>query len=665
VTDGRPDPRNVLVRASWFAGYVAAVTLAGLAALVVLLVTQDLGALARLEPAFWAVAALVIVGEARPLFPPGARDVNGVALSTAFVFAMLLRYDLTVALSLQAIALVVTDLRTDRAVWRTAFNVAQYTLSWSACWGVMTLQGHEASVAHPATLGPSDLGYAGAGGITYFVVNEVLVGLAISLSSRTRLREVLSWTTLRYDLLTTGALVALGPLVVLTLQAGSAFVPLLIPPFAAVYAAAAAGKRSEQLALKDALTGLANRTQLRRHVRSGPCALVLLDLDRFKEVNDTLGHHVGDQLLVAVAGRLTGCVRPDDLVARFGGDEFALLLPHGDVTAATRAAERAREALSKPFSLGGLLVEVGASAGIAVAPDHGGELDVLLQRADVAMYLSKESGEVEVYEAHRDPNTTGRLVLLGALRRALELEELEVHYQPKASLATGKVVGVEALVRWQHPQLGLVHPDAFIPLAERSGLIGQLTSWVLDEAVRQASVWWRRGWDITLSVNVTVKDLCSDAFVEQLDACLARHSFPAPALQLEVTEGSMFSDSTRARTTVKQLLDRGVTFSLDDFGIGWSSLVRLRHLPVTEIKVDRSFVCRMVDDVRDRAIVQSVVDLARGLGLRVVAEGVEDRRTWDLLADLGADGAQGWWLSPPLPADDVEAWLSERFAPTS
>jgi len=665
VTDVRPDPRNVLERASWFAGYVATVTVAGFGVLVALLLTQDLGALAHLEPAFWAVAALAVIGEARPLFPPGARDVNGVALSAAFVFAMLLRYDLTVALTLQAIALVLTDLRTDRALWRTAFNIAQYTLAWGACWGVMHLQGHEASVQSPADLTGGDLGYAVAGGVVYFVVNELLVGLAIALSSRASLRQVLSATTLRYDLLSTGALLALGPLVALALQAGTAFVPLLIPPFAAVYAAAAAGQRSEQAALRDALTGLANRTELRRHVKTGPCALVLLDLDRFKEVNDTLGHHVGDQLLVAVAGRLRSCVRPNDLVARFGGDEFALLLPEGDVEAATRAAERARAALSKPFSLGGLLVEVGASAGIAAAPDHGNELDVLLQRADVAMYLSKESGEVEVYEAVRDPNTTSRLVLLGALRRALELEELEVHYQPKASLATGKVVGVEALVRWQHPQLGLVHPDAFIPLAERSGLINQLTSWVLDESIRQAGIWWRRGWDVTLSVNVTVKDLCSDSFVEQLDACLARHSFPAPALQLEVTEGSMFTDSAKARTTVKQLLARGVTFSLDDFGVGFSSLVRLRQLPVTEIKIDRSFVCRMVDDVRDRAIVQSVVDLARGLGLRVVAEGVEDRTTWDLLAALGADGAQGWWLSPPLPADDVEAWLEERLASTT
>ena len=497
--------------------------------------------------------------------------------------------------------------------------------------------------------------------LVFFVVNEVLVSTAVALRAGTSVRDVVR-RDIAFQAMTTAALLALGPLVVLAMQAGPAFVPLLVPPLAAVYAAGAAGIRSEQQALSDALTGLANRKQLAARVDDGPVGLVLLDLDLFKQVNDTLGHHVGDQLLVAVAQRLLACVRPDDLVARLGGDEFALALDGADVAAATRAAERAREVLSTPFSLGGLLVEVAASAGIAVSPEHGTDLEQLLQRADVAMYLSKESGQVEVYDVDRDPNTPGRLVLLGALRRALECDELVVHFQPKADVATRQVVGVEALVRWQHPQLGLLPPAEFVPLAERSGLIAPLTVWLLDTSLGRLRTWRERGWDLSVAVNITVKDLCADGFVGQVAAALARHEVPPAALQLELTEGSLFAESGSARAALKQLDRLGVGLSLDDFGTGWSSLGQLRELPhVDEIKVDRRFVSRMADDPRDHAIVTAVVDLARGLGIRVVAEGVEDERTWEQLAALGCDRLQGWVVSRALPADQVEAWLGARL----
>ena len=660
----RTDPRNQLSAGPAqraFRLFVLSVILAGGIALATVVAVSDLRALLHLEAACWVAAGLLLVGEVRPLFLPGSRDVNGVVLSTTFVFAMLLRYDLTVALLLQVFAVLLSDTWRNKALWRTAFNTGQYSLSWLATWGVMELLGHHASAAHPLDLESHDLLNALAGGLTFFVVNEVLVAKAIALRQGVCLRRVLG-NGMLYEVLTTGALLAFGPLVVLAMQAGPAYVPLLIPPLAAVYAAGAVGVKSEQQAMSDALTGLANRKQLSERVSEGPVALVLLDLDLFKQVNDTLGHHVGDQLLVAVARRLVSCVRPDDVVARLGGDEFALVLDGGDVRAAERAAARAREVLSEPFSLEGLLVEVSASTGIAVSPDHGTELDELLKCADVAMYLSKESGEVEVYDAERDPNTPGRLVLLGALRRALENDELVLHYQPKADVRTGRVVGCEALVRWQHPEFGLVMPDGFIPLAERSGLITPMTTWLLDRALGQLAEWRGRGWQLCMALNITVKDLCTEGFVDRVVECLEAHGLTSEVLQLELTEGSLFADSARARAALKQLLAVGISLSLDDFGTGWSSLGQLRQLPVSEIKVDRSFVARMARDPRDLAIVASVVNLGRGLGVRVVAEGVEDEETWRLLAGMGCDRVQGWALSRALPAAELEPCLEQRIA---
>jgi diguanylate cyclase (GGDEF)-like protein len=659
----RADPRNELAGPTrrTFQRFVLSVIAFGGIALAGVLAVSDVPSLVHLEAAAWVAAGLLLLSEVRPLFIPGARDVNGVVLSTSFVFAMLLRYDLAVALLLQVLAVLMSDLWRNKALWRTAFNVGQYSLSWLATWGAMELLGHQASAAHPRDLTTHDLLHALGGAAVFFVVNEVLVAEAIALRNGVCLSSVL-FNGMLYEVLTTSALLAVGPLVALSMQAGPAYVPLLVPPIAAVYAAGAVGMRSEQQAMTDALTGLANRKQLGQQEYDGQIALVLLDLDLFKHVNDTLGHHVGDQLLVAVAGRLVSCVRPQDVVARLGGDEFALVLQGADVVAAERAAARAREVLSKPFSLEGLMVEVSASTGIAVAPEHGTHVDELLKRADVAMYLSKESGEVEVYDADRDPNTPGRLVLLGALRRALESQELRLHFQPKADVRTGRVVGCEALVRWQHPELGLLMPDEFIPLAERSGLITPVTTWLLDRAVEQVSAWRASGWDLTVALNITVKDLCSDGFVERVAASLSHHRLPSSALQLELTEGSLFADSTRARAALKDLVAMGVSLSLDDFGTGWSSLGQLRELHVNEIKVDRSFVSRMATDPRDRAIVTAVVNLGRGLGISVVAEGVEDEQTWRLLAALGCDRVQGWALSRALPAEELDPWLAERMA---
>ena len=645
--------------------FVWAVGLSGVALLLLAAASLDVGTLLGLEPAFWALCALLLAAELRPLFTAGARDSNGLSVSTAFVFALMLRYGLPVAVLVQALAVVTSDVSRGKAPWRTAFNVGQYTVSWAAASVVMQRVGLDAGVAAPTDMAADELLAALAGGLTYFAVNQVLVTCAVSLKTGLRWWSLLR-DDLAYEAVTNGALLALAPLVVLAVEEGTAFLPLLLPPLLAVYGVASIALEREQQALTDTLTGLPNRKMLTERTQEAlgghdDVALLLFDLDRFKEVNDTLGHHVGDQLLEVVAVRLARASRDGDTVARLGGDEFAVLLPATDRVTAEQTARRLLDEMCAPLVLGGLLVDVGASVGVAVAPEDGTDLDVLLQHADVAMYLAKEGGGgVESYDVSRDRNTTGRLVMLGELRRAVAGEELEVHYQPKADLQTGRVDGVEALVRWRHPERGLVPPDDFIPLAESSGLIEAVTAHVLDAALGQVAAWAGQGLELSVAVNVSVRDLAGGKLVSHVTAALARHRVPASALILEVTEGSLFADSHRAAATLRQLDVLGVTLSLDDFGTGYSSLGHLRRLPVREIKVDRSFVRRMATDPRDHAIVRSVVDLARGLGMRVVAEGVEDQCTWDALREMGCACAQGWHLSRALPAHALTPWLLAR-----
>jgi diguanylate cyclase (GGDEF)-like protein len=653
-----------------FRGYISSVVVGGAVVFVGSLRSLDLGALLGLEPAFWGLCALLLAAELRPLFTTaGSRDPNGHVLTTSFVFALLMRYGLPVAVLVQALATAVSDVSRGKAPWRTAFNIGQYSLSWAAASAVMGLFGRTPDPLAPADLVLTDLFSAAAGGLVYFAVNQLLVSVAVSLKIGRPW-----WTLMREDLAYEGvsnlALLALSPLIVLLAEEGPYFLPLLLPPLFALYSVGAIALQREQQALTDALTGLPNRKLLAQRTADAleepeepGVALLLFDLDRFKEVNDTLGHHVGDQLLEVVGRRLTAAVRPGDTVARLGGDEFAVLLPGTDAPTAERTARRLLDEIDAPIHLEGLPVDVRASAGVAVSPAHGSTLDELMQHADVAMYLAKDNGGgVEQYDAGRDQNTTHRLVMVGELRRALAEGELEVHYQPQAALSTGHVSGVEALVRWRHPERGLVPPDDFIPLAESCGLIEALTRHVLDVGVAQTAQWRAQGLELKLAVNVSVQDLSGTALVDSVSTALTRSGLPASCLLLEVTEGSLFADSHRAATTLRRLEELGVALALDDFGTGWSSLDHLRRLPVQELKVDRSFVQRMAGDLRDVAIVRSVVDLGVGLGMRIVAEGVEDQQTWDLLRDMGCDEAQGWLLSRAQPAAILTPWLLDRQA---
>ena len=424
----------------------------------------------------------------------------------------------------------------------------------------------------------------------------------------------------------------------------------------------------EHQALHDALTDLPNRVllhdRLQQAIRAADrnttsVALLVMDLDRFKEVNDTFGHHTGDQLLEQLGQRLGSVLRASDTIARLGGDEFAVLLPTAALDEAQQIADRLLQVLEQPFTLGGLQLEIDASIGIALSPDHGHDADTLLRRADVAMYVAKR-GNVghAVYTADQDQHSPMRLAMVSELRRAIDQNELSLYFQPKVSLAAGSVTCAEALVRWQHPRHGLLGPDLFVPIAEQTGLIRPLARWVLDAALRQCSRWRHQGLDLAVAVNLSMRNLHDPEVVDTIRQLLTRWGIPPSRLVVEITESSLMADAERAMDVLGRLRAMGVGISIDDFGTGYSSLAYLKRLPVDELKIDKSFVAHIASDDNDAAIVRSTIGLAHDLGLAVVAEGIEDEVTWDYLAGLGCDVAQGYFISRPLPVAAFGDWLA-------
>ena len=428
---------------------------------------------------------------------------------------------------------------------------------------------------------------------------------------------------------------------------------------------------NEHQALHDPLTALPNRIlfgeridQAIRHARRNGTllAVALMDLDRFKEVNDSLGHPAGDQLLIEVSRRMRHAVRASDTVARLGGDEFGLLLPELQCEEDVEPViKRIRALLERPVEVQGLPLAIEASIGVAIFPHHGESAQVLIQRADVAMYDSKrDNTPFTSYDEDSHEYDVNRLTLVAELRRAIAERELVLHYQPKAALANGDVASVEALIRWQHPERGLLYPDAFIPLAQETSLIGPLTLYVIDEALRQGREWREEGLKLAVSVNLSTRSLLDIEFPSELKALLAQWRAAPDWLELEVTESSMLANPTRAKAILTELSQLGIRLSIDDFGTGYSSLSYLRQLPVDEIKIDRSFVMNMSEQADDAVIVRSTVDLGRNLGLDVVAEGVESLELWNRLRDLGCKIAQGYYLSRPLPSDQLLEWIQSR-----
>ena len=425
-----------------------------------------------------------------------------------------------------------------------------------------------------------------------------------------------------------------------------------------------------RLALLDSLTGLPNRRLLTDRLdravdaarRDGSgVGLLLLDIDRFKDINDSLGHDMGDLLLQQVARRLEGALGAGDVVARLGGDEFAVLLPSiASVEDARRLADRVRGVFATPFDLAELELHVETSIGVAALPDHAGDPSALLRKADVAMYTAKVHRlGVAVYSPHEDDSSPARLVLLGDLHRALERsDELVLHYQPKIDLATGRTVGVEALMRWHHPTRGLLPPNLFVPLAEQTGLIQTLTGFGLATAISQIARWRDDGVSLPVAVNLSAHNLTSPAVADQIEELLARHDVPASSLQVEITETALVADPSRIVPVLERLQAAGVRVAIDDFGIGTTSISQLQDLPVSQLKIDRIFVTDLASDEGrsgSELIVRAMVDLAHSFGLTVVAEGVEDEATARRLVELDVDQAQGFWYSAAVPPAEVTA----------
>ncbi len=432
-------------------------------------------------------------------------------------------------------------------------------------------------------------------------------------------------------------------------------------------------KQAEQtihrMAFYDMLTDLPNRgnfrNQAQQAIQAGIreerlVAMLMMDLRRFKEVNDTLGHRCGDQLLQQVGARLRAAMFPNDSVARLGGDEFGILLPRmAAMDDIEIVARKILNTLEAPFVIEGIPIVVETSLGAVVAPEHGTDADILLQHADVAMYLARETGaSYALYDPARDPHNPRRLALMAELRHAIENNQLQLHYQPKIEFATGGTIGAEALLRWRHPKTGVIPPDQFIRFAENTGLIRPLTDWVLSAGMRQCSSLLSNGAMQHVAFNVSARSLHDLRFPNMVDKLLKASGFPPEKLMLEVTESAFMVDLQRTVETLAVLNHMGIQISIDDFGTGFSSLNYIKKLPVNEIKIDKSFVIDMSSNENDLSIVRSIIDLGHNLGLKVVAEGVETKETLDLLGTFGCDQAQGFFIGKPRPYEQLQDWLA-------
>ena len=599
----------------------------------------------------------------------GLTEIGGIGLPVAFAFAVLLTSGIAIAALTLAWGLAVGATRRP-ALHRAVIDAGVPVVSLIAAGAVMHAVAGRSDVLSSGSAGGDPFLTIALGAALLFGCDVALTAAAQALEERIGVGQFVR-SQLLLHAGTGGVLLSIAPIVIVVANSSVTLVPLVALPVVAVYRSSHAVRAKEHLALHDALTGLPNRRlfleRLELAVREAQedrsdVAVLLIDLDRFKEVNDHLGHHIGDLLLQAVGQALAEQLDPAVTVARMGGDEFALCVPHVDgADEAVRLAKRIVSRLSLPFSIEGYSVDIGASIGIALCPGQAEDVSTVMQRADIAMYVAKDTrGGYEVYSAERDPNRRGRINSPSELRRATELEQLVLHFQPKTNMGTGAACGVEALVRWNHPTLGMVAPAEFIPLAERAGLMGPLTTFVLARSLEQCAQWRAQGFDLRLAVNVSVQSLYDDTFPAVVAGLLARSDVPASGLVLDVTESTVMADPRRAQRVLAELGALGVTLAIDDFGTGYSSLAYLKQLPVSELKIDKSFVLGMATDSDDAVIVHSTIDLGQKFGLEVVAEGVESRRVWQLLARLGCDLAQGSFVCPPLPAESLTPWLHDN-----
>lgn len=598
-----------------------------------------------------------------------------VAISTIPHMMAILLLPCWLTMSLAGAAMLIDQLFARAPLRRVTFNIAS----------IMVTTGVAAFLARALDLQASTLGRIDDWqqlpafllvAATYYLLTSLLVSSIVALSTGTPVHRAFLDNAL-FSVPAEFAVCGIGGLLALVWVLSPFWTPLVLFPAIisqiAIKYIATANQKSDALrhqARHDVLTGLPNRSMLteRLDVLLNPAvdglgfSLLLLDLDRFKDVNDTFGHHHGDLLLREVGGRIKALLRPVDLLARQGGDEFALLLPGLDQRAALVVAEAVLRAVELPFSIDEHEFQVGGSIGVAAHPPHGNTAEELLSHADIAMYAAKRDhlGTI-VYSPNLDDSEPARVSLYGELRRAIEQDELVLYFQPKLDLQTGLVGCVEALVRWSHPTRGLLPPDQFIPFAERTGLIKPLGLWVLTAAMRQCRAWRDEGLHLAVAVNLTAADLQDEALPNHVALVLADLNLPTSCLCVEITESTFMADQTRAQTVLGALRLMGVRVAIDDFGTGYSSLAYLKHLPADEVKIDRTFIHEIATDRADAAIVRSIIALSHDLGLAVTAEGIEDAQSLERLRQLGCDEVQGYLVSRPLNSAALVAWISRDW----
>jgi diguanylate cyclase (GGDEF)-like protein len=646
--------------------YVGAVVLVAVLLLAFLVRGAVHDSLQKISLAVVVLAAVLVIGELRPIrISHGDGSVDQVTISSSFSLALVLQGPLFFAVGAQAIATLFDDVRQRKDLRRIVFNQAQYVITLVASRFVYSALSGRGFLQDARELRSGEIGPALAAAVAFFVVNHVVTTVAVALSlGENPLRRMPM--DLRYHLSTSGVLLALAPVLVIAADFSAAALPLLVLPIAAVHKSARLAIQREEESLHDALTGLPNRTLFQRTastmladaVETGTAtALMVVDLDHFKEINDTLGHHIGDQVIKTTASRLCAALGDEAVLCRLGGDEFAVLVPDIELAGVMSVARIVLTALAAPLTADGARIEVGASIGVAVGPDHGADVATLLRRADVALYAAKEErNAVSIYSEDDDRNTLERLELLGDLRGAIEVGEVVVHYQPKVATASGAIVGVEALARWEHPERGLIMPDDFISLAEHSALLAALTHSVLQTALADVRHWRAIEPSLTVAVNVAPAQLNDGDFPQAVWLALHRAGVPASALILEVTENGMMASSVRVRHVLAELRRMGVQLAIDDFGSGTTSLSYLGRLPLSELKIDKSFVIGLADPI-NHAIVRSTIDLGQNLGMRVVAEGVETPEVLRELQRLGCDVVQGYVIARPLAPAAVTSFL--------
>ena len=647
--------------------YCAAIFLVGCILVVALRGMMDLHYIVEQPITFASLTAGVLLGEMLPVKIPRRGNDEMLTLSTAFSMALLLAGGIGPALIAQGIGSVVQDVASGKVGWRSRFNLGQYTIALIAAMLAMRVVSSISGIPSAHPLDSSQLPALLIGSAVFFAVNTAVVNLAIAIYQEVSVIHYFR-NNFGFVVVAGGAMLCLAPIVVAAISFSVLLVPLFLAPVVAIHHAVWQGARNEHAARHDPLTGLPNRTAFRETVEdtlksnAQSSCLLLVDLDRFKEVNDTLGHRYGDLLLQQVAERFREQLGPGDQIARLGGDEFAIFSHGRDRDSSLALAQSIATALRSAFELEHIEVDAQASVGIALYPEDATDVETLVQKADVAMYRAKGAHvDFALYDERHDHNSPARLALTAALRTAVETEGLIVWYQPGARPEHRRRPVGRGAVRWQHPELGLLTPASFLEIAELTNLIKPLTQRVLDTLARPGGQVARagprrrgRGQRVdpraasTRTSRGSSSSRCDNAGV------------PANRLKLEITESTLMADPARPARCCASSTRLGVEISIDDFGTGYSSLAYLRRPPGDEIKIDQSFVSRMAAGSSETIVVSSTIDLAHHLGLRAIAEGVEDGTLLPELKELGCDGVQGYEISKPLAADDATRWLIDH-----